>query len=68
MAHERGDADALVTLYTAAADGTTDIDQACFYLTQAFVFALEAGLPQMHDLNVRLAAHGRAHILPEGPV
>ena len=32
-----------------------------FFLTQAFVFALEAGLPEGAALNSRLAAQGRSH-------
>ena len=34
-AHERGDKPALVTLYARAADGASNIDAACFYLTHA---------------------------------
>ena len=61
-AHAAGDAVRLVALYTEAADGReaqNDIDAACFYLTHAYVFALEAGLPEAARLNERLAAHGR---------
>lgn len=62
-AHSRNDHEELVRLYTRAADGCEDagdIDAACFYLTHAFVFALEAGLPQADALNARLAEYGRA--------
>ena len=65
-AHARGDAAALVSLYTQAADlreAQGDIAAACFYLTQAFVFSLEGGLPEAETLNLRLHAHGRAHWL-----
>ncbi|MEM7076714.1 MAG: hypothetical protein AAGA28_06245 [Pseudomonadota bacterium] len=58
-AHEAGDASALVRLYTLAADQTNDLDAACFYLTHAYVFALEAGAPEAAALQARLAAHGR---------
>ena len=61
-AHAAGDHATLVTLYAAEADrleAAGEIDAACFYLTQAFVFALEAGVPQARALNARLVAHGR---------
>jgi hypothetical protein len=57
----RGDGAALAALYAQAADRADDVDAACFYLTHAFVFALEEGLPEAADLNARLVAHGRAH-------
>ncbi|WP_420584940.1 hypothetical protein [Ruegeria sp.] len=65
-AHDRNDHAALIRYYTIAADeqeGAGDIDAACFYLTHAFVFALEAGAPEANALNARLAAHDRAHRL-----
>ncbi len=65
-AHARGDHGALVHLYTLAAEDreqAQDIDAACFFLTQAFVFALETGAPEADDLNRRLAERGRAHRL-----
>lgn len=62
-AHAAGDGATLVRLYTQAADQAADIDAACFYLTHAYVFALELGLPQAHSLNARLVAHDRAHPL-----
>lgn len=65
-AHARKDGPALVRLYTEAADGFEadgDIDAACFFLTHAFVFALEAGVPEVQALNRRLAERGRAHLL-----
>lgn len=58
-AHDAGDRQALVRLYTEAADAATDLDAACFYLTHAYVFALEAGAPQAPALRERLIAHGR---------
>ena len=51
-----------VRLYTQAADeaeAAGDHDQACFYLTQAFVHALEAGRAEAAALNARLVAAGR---------
>jgi predicted ATPase len=62
-AHARHDAKALVRLYTIAGDDAElqqDIDAAFFYLTHAFVFALESGAPEARDLNRRLADRGRA--------
>jgi len=58
-AHAAGDGRALVTLYTEAADAATDIDAACFYLTHAFVFALEQAHPDVDTLRARLVAEGR---------
>lgn len=65
-AHEQEDTPALVHLYTLAAneaEAGQDIDAACFYLTHAFVFALEAGVPEARALNKRLADKGRAQLL-----
>ncbi|UWQ60787.1 hypothetical protein K3722_20710 (plasmid) [Leisingera caerulea] len=65
-AHEDKDSAELVRLYTLAGDqaeAAGNIDAACFYLTHAFVFALEAGQPEAKELNRRLAARGRAHPL-----
>lgn len=58
-AHARGDGRALVSLYIQAADQTNDVDTACFFLTYAYIFALELGHPEARDLHARLAAHGR---------
>ncbi|MFY0310577.1 hypothetical protein ACFMBG_11870 [Leisingera sp. D0M16] len=66
QAHEDKDSAELVRLYTLAGDMAEEagnIDAACFYLTHAFVFALEAGLPEAKELNRRLADRGRAHPL-----
>lgn len=58
-AHARGDQSALVVLYTEAADCTDVIDAACFYLTHAYIFALELGDPASDTLFARLKVHGR---------
>lgn len=58
-AHAADDRLALVTLYTEAADQAAETDAACFYLTQAYVFALEKGHPRAKHLHDRLAAYGR---------
>ncbi|MGI9391764.1 MAG: hypothetical protein ACR2O1_17040 [Boseongicola sp.] len=36
-----------------------DVDRACFFLTHAWVFALEAGDPTADEYRSRLAAYGR---------
>ena len=58
-AHAAGDLKALTRLYAAAADRTGDPDEAAFFLTQAYVFALDAGAPEADDLHARLKAIGR---------
>ncbi|MCZ4351389.1 hypothetical protein O4H61_02560 [Roseovarius aestuarii] len=58
-AHAVHDSAALIRLYTQAADNSNDLDAACFYLTHAYVFALEAGAAQAHALHARLVQHGR---------
>ncbi len=58
-AHVACDQGALVRLYTQAADHANDIDAACFFLTHAYVFALEAGAPEIPTLRARLIAEGR---------
>jgi hypothetical protein len=58
-AHDACDIGALIGLYTQAADETADIDAACFYLTHAYVFALELGSPVTMSLRKRLMKHGR---------
>lgn len=61
-AHEAGDDPRLVSLYARAADtaeAAGDIGACCFYLTQAYVFALACGAPDAEPLHARLMAHGR---------
>jgi hypothetical protein len=58
-AHARGDNHALVALYTAAADQSADADAACFYLTHAYIFALEQNHATTEALYLRLNAKGR---------
>lgn len=58
-AHSANDTAALVTLYAQAAGQTDNINAACFYLTHAYVFALERGDEAADVLRERLAAHGR---------
>lgn len=56
-AHARGDAPALVALYTEAA-GAGEGRRERFFLTQAYVIALEAGLAEAQPLHARLVALG----------
>ncbi|MGI3212313.1 hypothetical protein ACROSR_14490 [Roseovarius tibetensis] len=58
-AHDTGDQRALIDLYAEAADRVNDTDASCFYLTHAYVFALEAGAHEAGPLHARLKAHGR---------
>ena len=58
-AHARGDRGALVRLYTEAADRAPTDDARAFYLTHAYVFALERGDPAASELKTRLRAMNR---------
>jgi len=61
-AHRDDDRPTLVTLYTRAGDShenTGNIDAACFYLTHAYVFALQQGMVEADKLRQRLIAYGR---------
>lgn len=58
-AHGARDGPALIGLYSQAALGANS-DTACgFYLTHAYVFALETGDPRAADLRAKLVAMGR---------
>lgn len=61
-AHSKDDKDQLIGLYTIAADraeASGQLDGACFFLTHAWVYALEAGDPRAAHLKARLVAYGR---------
>ncbi|MEP2027823.1 MAG: hypothetical protein ABJI96_03825 [Paracoccaceae bacterium] len=58
-AHHAGDHWALVTLYAKAANTAVEIEAICFYLTHAYVFALEQSHPDAPALHARLKAYGR---------
>lgn len=61
-AHAAEDFARLVRLYAAAADACEAsgwTDAACFYLTHAYVFALQEGDAAAAALHLRLKAHGR---------
>ena len=53
-AHARGAHSELVPLYTQAANRAGDIDAQCFFLTQAYVFALETNHQDTPSLRERL--------------
>lgn len=57
-AHAADDRSALITLYTEAAEMATQTVARNFFLTHAYVFALEAGLAVAADLRARLVAFG----------
>lgn len=63
-AHARGDRAALIGLYAEAAE-TAAGTAAAFYLTHAFVFALEAGDTRAPALKARLVALGAD--VPDAP-
>ncbi len=61
-AHAADDREHLVSLYTKAADlaeASGDTDATCFYLTHAYVFALQAGDRRADNLHTRLVSYGR---------
>ena len=58
-AHGAGDGALLARLYAEAAETATG-DARWFYLTQAFVFALDTGAPEADRYERRLAEAGRA--------
>jgi hypothetical protein len=58
-AHAAGDKTELVALYTEAANLTNDLNTKCFYLTHAYIFALDTGANQTAALHARLVSHGR---------
>ena len=61
-AHGRDDPRELAALYVEAADlkeAEGDIDAACFYLTHAFVYALQVSDDAARPLQQRLWRYGR---------
>ena len=58
-AHERSDLESLTTLYSEAAEAAEDLEARCFYLTHAYVFALEIGDDRAKELRARLVGYGR---------
>lgn len=58
-AHEAGDRAALIRLYTEAAENAANDTARAFYLTHAYVFALESGATDAPVLKARLVEMGR---------
>jgi hypothetical protein len=58
-AHSAGDTGALVSLYIQASAEAHSDEAKGFYLTHAYVFALEAGDPRAQDLSDQLKSQGR---------
>lgn len=58
-AHTSGDGARLCELYHLAAMRSTDLDAACFYATQAYVFALETDHSLRTEIYDFLVEHGR---------
>lgn len=58
-AHAADDKQALAALYQEAASIAETPDAEAFFLTHAYVFALEAGLPLADQLRTRLVTLGR---------
>ena len=59
---QRQDLEILTKIYTDAANASEqrgDIDEACFFLTQAYVCALQQGADTAVKLRSRLINHGR---------
>lgn len=62
-AHARSDHTALIALYAQAANAAATPDSAAFFLTHAYVFALETGHADAPALHQRLIDAGRDHPL-----
>lgn len=61
-AHRAGDLARLVDLYDRAAglfDAAGNVDAACFFLTQAYVFSLQCDDPRSSEIHARLMERGR---------
>ncbi len=62
IAHEKNDLEQLVKLYRKAGLScidTNNVDAGCFYLTHAYIFALEGGWPEATEIHRTLIAYGR---------
>ena len=58
-AHNEGDNWKLISLYTQASNSANSTDLESFFLTQAYVLALEQNHPAQRQLKSRLVAFGR---------
>jgi hypothetical protein len=62
QAHAADDGPALARLYRQAGEARLDagdIDAGCFYLVQAYVWALDCGAPEAEAIRAILVAYGR---------
>ncbi len=57
-AHATNDRAALIALYKEASEAAADDTPKRFYLTHAYVYALEAGSAEVNDLRAQLVALG----------
>lgn len=58
-AHEAQDKAALVTLYRQAGEASAEVDEACFFFTNAYIFALDTGSGEAAALEEVLRRYGR---------
>ena len=58
-AHASGDKKALATLYSRASKEAETLDSACFFATQAYIFALESNHPLAEQLHAFLVQNRR---------
>lgn len=61
-AHSAGDGAEVARLYGEAAsqsEASGEIDEACFFWVNAYVFALEAGLEEAETFRAHLVRYGR---------
>jgi len=61
-AHHLNDREALVALYQKAGQtclSQNQVDAGCFYLTHAYIYALEQGQAEAADIHALLVLHGR---------
>lgn len=58
-AHAAGDKVKLFELYKEAAENAGSVNEKCFFLTQAFIFALDVGDPRSAAIKKELVRYGR---------
>jgi len=61
-AHAANDKPALVRLYRQAGEmmlARGEVNAGCFYLTHAYIFALDCGAAEASQIHQTLIAHGR---------
>ena len=61
-AHASKDTNALINIYRQegeAALALGDIHRGCFFLTHAYIYALEAGAGEASEIHEILVSHGR---------